>query len=79
MNLDALLATVTPERVRQIVETLVADRPPEQTLGAPVALVVQRILSYGGPEHANACWPVRDAGRTAGLMSRRMRYLESSG
>lgn len=76
------LAALTPESVLATLQALVAERPPEQRLGTPIGVLVQRLMAdlglSGGIESSPIYFAVKDAVRVAVDQIPGLRYVESS-
>ncbi|MBC7255475.1 MAG: hypothetical protein H5T66_05160 [Chloroflexi bacterium] len=77
------LAQVTPERVRQAVQALLAELPADQRMGVTIGALVQRLMAElgieGEIESSRPYFAVKDAVRAAVAQSRDLRYLETPG
>ena len=82
MNEPEALAALTPQRVQATILALLAERPPEQRLGAPIGVLVQRLMAelglQGGIESSPTYFAVKNAVRAAVGQIPGLRYVESS-
>jgi len=76
------LAALTPQRVQAVIEALLAERPPEQRLGTPIGVLVQRLMVelglQGGIESSPTYFAVKNVVRAAVDQIPGLRYVESS-
>ena len=79
MNLDELLTTLTPERVRQVVEELAGERPPGMRVGADIGTVVRRIVIQAAFEGTRSYEAIKAAVRSAIERAPGLRYIETPG
>ncbi len=77
------LQKVTPERVREAVQALLAEQPPNQRLGVTIGALVQRLMAElgisGEVESSRSYFAIKDAVRAAVAQSQDLRYLETPG
>lgn len=82
MSEQEALAELTPQRVQATILALLAERPPEQRLGTPIGVLVQRLMAdlalQGGVESSLTYFAVKNAVRAAVGQMPNLRYVESS-